>query len=261
MSDPRSILAHDLSTGWLGAVSFLVDQPDKKAVHLLVRILDPAAEDLAVREAVQALINTRNGGRSESQRMPDIETTRNTIFPASWAARHPEPADLAAHYRERYTKDGLRGFPGNREGTYFGRIVSYPRSDADIVAESSDQLSEMVRKLRVELDTGQAKSSRYEMNIYCERLDRSPMSFPCLAHVSVHLHEGKLHMQAIYRNEYLLARGYGNFLGLAELQQYIATAVELPVGELLMTIGHAELDAPKTAIRELLGRFAVGESE
>jgi len=86
------------------------------------------------------------------------------------------------------------------------------------------------------------------------------MSFPCLAHASVHLHEGKLHMQAIYRNEYLLARGYGNFLGLAELQQYIAAAVDLPVGELLMTIGHAELDAPKTAIRELLGRFAVADS-
>jgi thymidylate synthase len=258
--DPRSILAPDLSSGWLGAVSVLVDQPDKKAVHLLVRIVDPTSENLAVREAVQALINTRNKGRSESKRMPDIETTRNTIFPASWAARHPEPADLAAHYRERYTKDGLRGFPGNGDGTYFGRIVSYPRSDADVVEESSDQLSETVRKLRVELNTGQAKTSRYEINIYCERLDRGAMSFPCLAHASVHLHEGKLQMQAIYRNEYLLARGYGNFLGLAELQQYIAAAVDLPVGELLMTIGHAELDAPKTAIRELLGRFFVNDS-
>jgi thymidylate synthase len=255
MSDPRSILAEDISTGWLRAVSFLVDEPDMKAVHLLVRILDPAAEDLAVREAVQALINTRNSGRSESKQMPDIETTRNTIFPASWAARNPEPADLAAHYRERYTKDGLRSFPENRKGTYFGRIVAYPLTDSDVLEESLDQLSETVRKLRVELGTGQAKSSRYELNIYCARRDRGAMSFPCLAHASFHHHDGKLHMQAIYRNEYLLGRGYGNFLGLAELQRYIATAVGLPVGELLMTIGHAELDAPKTAVRELLGRF------
>jgi thymidylate synthase len=260
-TDPRSILAPDLSSGWLGAVNFLVDQPEKKAVHLLVRILDPTSEDIAVREAVQALINTRNKGRGESKRMPDIETTRNTIFPASWASRHPEPADLAAHYREHYTKDGLRGFPGNGDGTYFGRIVSYPRSDADVVEESADQLSETVRKLRVELNTGQAKGSRYEINIYCERLDRGAMSFPCLAHVSVHLHEGKLHMQAIYRNEYLLARGYGNFLGLAELQQYIAASINLPVGELLMTIGHAELDAPKTPICELLRRFDVTDGD
>jgi thymidylate synthase len=254
--DPRSVLAADLSSGWLGAVGFLVEQPDKKAVHLLVRILDPTHEDSAVQQAVQELIDERNRGRSEKRRLPDIETTRNTIFPASWAARYPEPGDLATHYRERYTKDGLRGFPANRDGTYFGRIVSYPRSDADTVEESADQLTETVRKLRVELATGQAKSSRYEINIYNERHDRSPMSFPCLAHVSVHLHEHALHMQAIYRNEYLLERGYGNFLGLAELQQYIAAAVDLPVGELLMTIGHAELDAPKTSIRTLVSRFA-----
>jgi thymidylate synthase len=255
-NDPRSILAANLSSGWLGAVAFLVDQPDKKAVHLLIRILDTSSEDLAVRQAVQELITERNRGRSEATRMPDIETTRNTIFPARWAARHPDPTDLAAHYRSHYTKDGLRGFPGNREGTYFGRIVSYPRSDADTVDESGDQLSETVRKLRVELDGGQPKSSRYEINIYNERLDRGAMSFPCLAHLSVHLHERKLQMQAIYRNEYLLARGYGNFLGLAELQAYIAAAVGLPVGELLMTIGHAELDATKTPIRALVGRFA-----
>jgi thymidylate synthase len=254
-NDPRAILAPSLSTGWLEAVRFLANQPDKKAVHLLVRILDPTSEDPAVRQAVQALIKERNHGRSETNRMPDIETTRNTIFPASWAARNPEPADLAAHYRERYTKDGLRGFPDNRRGTYFGRVVSYPRSDSDTVEESVDQLTETVRKLRLELATGQPKSSRYEINIYSERLDRRPMSFPCLAHVSVHLHGGRLHMQAIYRNEYLLGRGYGNFLGLAELQQYIATAAGLAVGELLMTIGHAELDAPKTPIREIVRRF------
>jgi thymidylate synthase len=229
-------------------------------VHLLVRILDLGSEDLAVRQAVQELINDINTRRSEGKRMPDIETTRNTIFPASWAARHPEPADLAAHYRERYTKDGLRGFPENRDGTYFGRIVAYPRSSEDTVEESGDQLTETVRKLRVELKTRQPKSSRYEINIYNERLDRSPMSFPCLAHASVHLHKRKLHMQAIYRNEYLVARGYGNFLGLAELQRYIAAATQLDIGELLMTIGHAELDANKTPIRALLRRFTPAAS-
>jgi thymidylate synthase len=258
-ADPRSILAADVSAGWIQAVRFLVNQPNKKAVHLLVRVLDPTREDPAVREAVQELINEINRSRTDAKRMPDIETTRNSIFPARWASRNPNPADLADYYRERYTNDGLRGFPENRDGTYFGRIVAYPRSAEDTVGDYGDQLNETLRKLRVELATGQPKSSRYEINIYNERLDRSPMSFPCLAHVSVHLHEGKLHMQAIYRNEYFVARGYGNFLGLAELQQYIAAAVDLEVGELLMTIGHAELDANKTPIRALLRRFAPPE--
>jgi thymidylate synthase len=251
-NDPRSILAPDLSSGWLRAVGILVDQPDKKTVHLLVRILDPTKEDTAVRDAIQQLINQTNSGREEKDHLPDVETTRNTIFPSSWAARNPKPADLAAHYRARYTKDGLLGYPGNSRGTYFGRIVSYPRGDG---VEPADQLTETVRKLRAELKNRAPKSSRYEINIFNERLDRSPTSFPCLAHVSVHWHEDKLHMQAIYRNEFLLARGYGNFLGLAELQQYIAAAAKVETGELLMTIGHAELDAPKTPIRALLARF------
>lgn len=252
-SDPRSILVPDLSTGWVEAVRFLVNQPDKRAVHLLVRILDPTKEDLAIRGLVQQLIDDTNHGLEEKDHLPDIETTRNTIFPASWAARYPRPVDLAAHYRARYTKEGLLGYPGNSRGTYFGRIVSYPRGD-DL--EPGDQLTETVRKLRAELKNKAPKSSRYEINIYNERLDRSPMSFPCLSHVSVHWHENELHMQAIYRNEFLLARGYGNFLGLAELQQYIADAARVDTGELLMTIGHAELDANKGAIRALLEQLA-----
>jgi thymidylate synthase len=227
-----------------------------KAVHLLVRILDPTSEDPAVRDAVQELITEINSGRAdEKDHMPDIETTRNTIFPASWAVRNPKPSDLAGYYRAHYTKAGLRGYPENAKGTYFGRIVSYPRGEG---IEPGDQLTETVRKLRAELKNNSPKSSRYEINIYNERLDRSPTSFPCLAHISVHWHEHRLHMQAIYRNEFLLARGYGNFLGLAQLQQYIAAAATVDTGELLMTIGHAALDARKGEIRALLQKLDDG---
>jgi thymidylate synthase len=247
--DERYIVASSLSVAWLDAVTALNAQPKRKAVHLLVRILDAAAEDLAVRELAQQLIERSNVGLPDTKHLPDIETTRNTIFPASFARRNPEPEDLAAYYRERYTKDGLLGFKGNERGTYFGRIVAYPRHDGSC----GDQLSDTVRKLRDEMSGRAPKSSRYEISIYNEARDTSPMSFPCLAHLSVHLHEQRLHMQAIYRNELLVARGYGNFLGLAELQRYIATAAGVTTGELLMTIGHAELDARKRDVQDLLG--------
>jgi thymidylate synthase len=66
------------------------------------------------------------------------------------------------------------------------------------------------------------------------------------------MHERKLHMQAIYRNEFLVGRGYGNYLGLGELQAYIAAQAGLQVGELLMTLGHVELDSTKGPIRAML---------
>jgi len=219
-------------------------------VHLLVRIADPTTEVSVIREAAESLIDRENDGRDKKDEMPAVETTRNTIFPAAWARRMPEPEELAGHYRGVYTKEGLRGVAQNRRGTYFGRVVAYPRAEGE---EPADQLTETVRKLRQEIASGGgAKSSRYEINIYSERCDTSPMSFPCLAHLSVHLHEGELHMQAIYRSEYLCGRGYGNFLGLAELQSYIAAAAGFPVGELLLTIGRAKLDSKKRLTGEVL---------
>jgi len=249
--DDRYIVAANLSEGWLDAVRAVEPMPKGKGIHLLIRILDPVTEDPAIRAAAQGLIDDYNAAHSRNE-MPDIETTRNTIFPAAWARRHPDPVELAQYYRDRYTKDGLRGFRGNSRGTYFGRIVAYPRGDEE---EPADQLSDTIRKLKAELAYRGGKSSRYEINIYNERKDRNPESFPCLAHLSVHLHEVRLHMQAVYRNESLIARAYGNYLGLGELQAYIAGKADVEVGELMMTLGHVELDAGKRAIRGLLASF------
>jgi thymidylate synthase len=247
--------AGNLSEGWLGAVRCMDRIKGKKAVHLLVRIADPTREDPEIRAAAQGLIDERNRvARSAKDELYDIETTRNTIFPAAWARRNPKPSDLAAYYNERY--ESLRGFKHNDRGTYFGRVVAYPGPDGSI-----DQLTDTVRKLKAELDTSKSgrasnKSSRYEINIYNAACDRNPMSFPCLAHISVHLHDRRLHMQAVYRNEYLIGRAYGNYLGLAELQQYMAVAAGIKPGELLMTINHAELDSTKRDLKPLLDQFA-----
>jgi thymidylate synthase len=243
----RFIDAEDVSTAWLDAVRVLDVTPRRKVVHLIARIRRPDQEIELIRHEADQLIDSRNN-------LSAIDTTRNTIFPAAWAARNPEPSDLASYYRDRYTKAALLGIPGNRAGTYFGRIVAFPRGNGP----PGDQLSETVRKLRQELRTHGPKSSRYEINIYCEATDKNPMSFPCLAHVSLHFHCDELNMQAVYRNEYLIGRAYGNFLGLGQLLAYIARAAEVQVGELLMTINHAELDAPARQIRPMLGRLAGG---
>lgn len=243
----RYVVAPTLSEAWLDAVRLLHGTRGGKAVHLLVRITQPPAEISTIRAAAQDLIDTWNAGRTKQ--MPHIETTRNTIFPASWAQRHPEPADLAAYYQERYV--ALRRHSrDNARGTYFGRIVAYPRDAAE--TDCGDQLADTVRKVRAELSGRRPKSSRYEVNIYSEQHDTSPMSFPCLAHLSFHVHDGQLHQQAVYRNEVLVGRAYGNYLGLAELQQYVAQACDLQVGELLMTINHVELDGRRGDITRML---------
>lgn len=240
----RLIDAGSVSEAWFDAVTLVSHVPGRKVVHLVARIRQPLAEIPAIRAEADRLID--DGPDS----LWAIDTTRNTIFPASWARRFPEPEDLAAYYRERY--GDLRALKANDRGTYFGRVVAYPRAKA----EPGDQLTNTVRKLRQEIAGGSPKSSRYEINVYSEAVDTPAMSFPCLAHVSVHMHEGHLHAQAVYRNEYLIARAYGNFLGLGELQAYIANAAGLELGELLMTINHAELDGNVTPVRAALSRLS-----
>jgi hypothetical protein len=243
MVGDRYVEATTLSEGWLGAAALLRQAPGKKAVHLMVRIADPCAEVDEIRAAAAALIE------AEGKKAP-IETVRTTIFPARWAERHQTPEDLALHYRKNYSE--LRGYGQNQHGTYFGRIVAYPRDGEE--ADLADQLNETVQKLIEEQVNGTNKSSRFEINVYSERHDgRRPMGFPCLAHLSVHMHGGELHMQAVYRNEFIVERGYGNFLGVAELQAFIARSVGLDVGELLVTIGHGEFDGAKTRGDKILG--------
>jgi thymidylate synthase len=250
LTDDRYVTANNLSEGWLDAVRLLHGTEGEKAVHLVVRVAHPNDEVPEIRAAAQRLIDEWNAAHTKE--MPDVETTRNTIFPAAWAHRTNGPEELAAYYRERYTKNGLLGFNNNERGTYFGRIVAYPRGKDT----PGDQLSETIRKLSEELRHTGPKSSRYEINIYSEAHDTSPMSFPCLAHLSVHLHSGEVHLQAIYRNESLIDRGYGNYLGLAQLQAYIAEQAGATLGELMITAGHAELGGQRGAVTRMLKALA-----
>ena len=251
----RTVEAENLSLAWLEAVTRMHTAREEKAVHLVLRIADPTAEVLKIREMAQQLITDQNEAHPGRPPKYDILSTRNTMFPATWASRHTEPAELAAYYCERYPR--LRQHPHNRFGTYFGRIVAYPRGeDKHASATHSDQLSNLVHKIRSELSgQGGAKSSRYELNIFSEQHDTNTMSFPCMSHLSFHLHEGRLHQQAVYRNEYLVGRAYGNYLGLAQLQQYIAIACGIGVGEFIVSVGHVELDANRGEIRSMLNRY------
>lgn len=82
--DDHYAIAANLSDGWLDAVRMLDTTSNYKAIHLVIRILNPIAEDAAIRTAAQALIDEHNAARADrpNQQKPDIDTTRNTIFPA-----------------------------------------------------------------------------------------------------------------------------------------------------------------------------------
>lgn len=254
MSNDREIFARTVSGAWLAALEAMLAIPAHAAIHFAVRVADPsAAEDIAIRAVADRLLAR---GRLQS-----ITSVRNTIFPAAWARRLPDPNELAAHYREHYPT--LRRFPKNKAGTYFGRLVAYPMG-TDEGRHGFDQLSDLLCKLRREssITPGRTRARRlsscYEVNIWKPGDLPSGMGFPCMSHLSFHLVGGRLHLLAQYRNQFLIERAYGNYLGLAQLLSYISAAVGLKPGELMVLASHASLDThPQVSITAI--RAAVAE--
>jgi thymidylate synthase len=200
-----------------------------RTTNLVVRIADPSVEIPELRALADGLATAAG--------LQQVKTVASTLFPAAWARRYPEPSVLSSHYRTLYPRI-QRATRKNRDGTYFGRITAYPRADNEA---PFDQLTNTVTKLR-QTRGGRSLSSQYEISIWRPGDLPQGMGFPCLAHLSLHREDGRLHLTAYYRNQYLIERAYGNYLGLAGLQRYIATATKLALGELVVIAGHAEID-------------------
>lgn len=82
---------------------------------------------------------------------------------------------------------------------------------------------------------------------------------PCLAHISLTMIDERLHMTALYRRQSYVSRAYGNFLGLARLQHFLAAESAHQVGELMVVATHAEADG--TGRRNLLGAASAARGE
>lgn len=225
----RTIEVESISDAWLGACRALLELPGQETTHLVLRMSGPLPERGEVREAADAFLASISG-------VQPIDEVRNTIFPAELAEEYPEPADLAAEYLEIYPFVRRLAAANNR-GTYFGRICAYPRPNN----KDGRQLENTARKLR-EARGGPRRTSVYEINIYSEWKDgKVSRGFPCMSHLAFHLDDERLDCLATYRNHDLIRKGYGNYLGIAELQQYLAKASGFHPGELVVIAGHADL--------------------
>lgn len=244
----RYIETTNLSQGWIGACQALLDYRGGEANHLVVRMAEPLPENPVIRAAVDDF--------AALARVQEIAEVRNTIFPAELAADFADPQELEEEYFDAY--EVIRRF--SPQGTYFGRMCRYPHPDG----HTTRQLRNLVAKL-TKARAGTRWRATYQLNIYAEHKDANKKrgNFPCLAHVGFQLGgDGKpnrLDCVALYRNQDMVLKGYGNYLGLAQLQEYLARATDFEPGELMVIAGHASLEltgSTRGELKELVGRFA-----
>jgi thymidylate synthase len=233
---PHYIEGGSLSATWVQAVEAILARPRRDAFHFFVRALEPLPEIAGIRMQADELM--------EAIGKQSIDTVRNTIFPYEWAQDIPDPAELCDDYLKHY--EDLKDL-GSPRGTYFGRMIAHPRSDATV----GNQLLKTIEKLNA-ARSGQRWTSRYEISIYSEYKDAGiTRSFPCMSHLAFHVEGEELHCLATYRNHDLIDRSYGNWLGLAQLQGYLATTTGFVPGELAVAAGHAFVDLFGTQLARL----------
>jgi hypothetical protein len=242
------IPVHDTSItrAWIKATTELA-QAGGDAFSLVVSISqpkEPTGSEAKARAYLDSVLTSAD--------LQDTQTVANTIFPVE-LAKGRTAARLYDTYAQK-TFPVLQRFPPNRRGTYFLRLI---KRDTGGSGGSRKPLEEVINKMRAELGRGKGVlRCAYELAVYDPLDDANVrMGFPCLSHISLKLdpHERLLHLTALYRNQQYIERAYGNFLGLARLQAFVATEAELQVGELVCHATHAEIDhLGKRAVEDLL---------
>ena len=263
-----------LSEAWLQALAHTVDQSRGRCVHLAMTVENPGLEDDAVRAALDRVL--------AEEGKPSVETVAGTIFPTalyqspdfSWSTDLDEQdvrtldtaaSDLYGRYLSMLPK--LLKFPGNRNGTYFARMISWPGKKVG----GTNQLDLRISQIRSEFAQGRRTNNTLDIDLGAEAFaseslpgvqiyapsDRRVRGFPCLVHIDLSLLDGTLHCLAIYRHQYLVTKAYGNLVGLCRLIRFLCEQTGAECGELMVLAALADAESgsrPKPqAIVESIG--------
>jgi hypothetical protein len=238
-----------VSEAWVLGLERVLSEPGGRLVHLVSTVTVPGTEIAAVRHVLDRALEAK--GRQS------VDTVAETIFPSSL---YPDPgfdwtAGIAPDQDEELdtAADALYGsycdmlpllltVDGNARGTYFGRMVTWPGK----VAGGPNQLADRITGLRREHQAGRQRNNTLDIDIAADSQtslrgvqvyaasDRRTRGFPCLTHIDLTLHDGRLHCLAVYRHQYLIEKAYGNMLGLSALLQFLCQQTGYAPGELVV---------------------------
>lgn len=245
-----------VSEAWLLSLERAAEAPDGRAVHVVSTVTEPGIEIDGVRRVIDAALQAAGA--------QEVQTVAETIFPVSL---YPDPGvgwspELPAAERDVLDQAAqslydayigmlplLRTISANNRGTYFSRMITWPGKEPGGV----NQLAARIQRLRAEHKAARHTHNALDIDVAADALaggedlrglqvyaatDRRIRSFPCLTHIDLTLHQGRLHAVAVYRHQYLIDKAYGNLLGLSWLLQFLCQQTGYSLGELVV---HATL--------------------
>lgn len=147
-------------------------------------------------------------------------------------ARCPCGANMLDAYAEQ-----LIGGTGNTfDYNYHDRLFRY-HVNWDDDADVTDQIVAVTNRLKDSLQTRRAIALVWNVNDDSENYWES---VPCLQWIQFLVRDNKLQMKVLFRSNDVLLAMHANMYALVHLQQYVATALGLPVGSYthIVTVPH-----------------------
>jgi hypothetical protein len=186
-------------------------------------------ETRAIRSAIDRVLAA---GKKQT-----VETVANTIFPNSlWNPSAPR-TQLFERYHSVLPK--LRKDPKNRRGIYFERMITGGP------AGRTNQLEHAISMYKARASVRRSALQTATFDPSKDHSTSAQLGFPCLQHVAFTPSDGALNVNAIYATQYLVERGYGNYLGLCRLGRFVAQELGLRLGRLTCLVGLAKCDLAK----------------
>ena len=165
-------------------------------------------------------------------RLNKVSTTENAELLFPWRSWRRHAQDGPEKFYDWYLK---KMYPrlkacstNNKFGTYFQRMIDYPTS-----TKPMNQLNHILELWNERQQQGvRPRESALEIAIFSPGADHTKAvmrGFPCLQQVSLSYasHRNELALTALYPCQYVLDRGYGNYLGLCSLGRFLGEAMGL----------------------------------
>jgi hypothetical protein len=233
----KLINAITLAQSWLQACVHLRGCPGATDTTVVLHVAEPTLvrlQDDSIAEALDSFL-VEHGGFSN-------HTVAETIFPGYEYLHRGVDGVYNVYPNEIYPK--IKDHPEMRNwGAYAYRLLR--RQDRD--GTMYNPLERCIDKMKDK----QPKRAAYELGLgfgfdlalYDDDTDRNVrMGGPCLSHLSFKFIRERVELTALYRSHYYVQRAYGNLLGLARLQAFVADQVGVASGPLVCHSTMAALD-------------------
>lgn len=239
---PLLIDEDNVSLAWSRAIAHIVDHPGNEIAPLILSVhgFDESGqvhEDQAVRNALDAALV------AHEDEFRCVEDVAFTIFPQRlWQVAKGDRKKLFTYYGYAFPRYRAMNPKDNNRGLYFERMVSFGRGPM-----AGNQLEWILSQYNGRQGV---RRSMFQASIFDpdrDHVSTAQLQFPCMQHVSFEPTEDGLVVNAFYATQQLFVKGYGNYLGIAQLGVFMAQEMGLKLHRINVFVGVAKFERiPKT---------------